>query len=77
MNNLNEKKENKINKHFSFNDGFINYDSGDFRKNFDSFIKNINIQTQRNLDDNKENKNNGDSPGIFSPTFNQRKDNDK
>jgi len=65
-------KEKDINKHLSFKDGFVNYDSADFRKDFDSFIKNINFMTQKNLNENKD-----VIPEVPSPTFNNGKDNEK
>lgn len=83
MNILNDKKEKDLVKHFSFKDGFVNYDSADFRKDFDKFIENINIKTQKNLNENKEIKNEKDkdkeNPNATSssPTFNEGKNLDK
>lgn len=46
----------KFNTSFKNDAGRISYDSGDFRKKFDLFIKNINEQTKNNLMDPKRRK---------------------
>ena len=77
MNILNDKNEKDINKHFSFKDCFVNYDSADFRKDFDSFIKNISLKTQKNITIDKKNVNDKDIPDSPSPNFYQGKDSEK
>lgn len=52
------------------NEGRISYDSGDFRKKFDSFIKNINEQTKINLSKDLRRKSSFD---LDSVSINHRK----
>lgn len=56
-------------------DARISYDSGDFRKKFDLFIKNINEQTKNNLMDPKRRRSEG--LNIASPKSNSVKPNHK
>lgn len=54
----------------------ISYDSGDFRKKFDIFIKNINEQTKNNLTDNKRRRSEGLNVGSHKAnSFNNYKHN--
>jgi len=68
-------KEKKFNTSFVNEAGRISYDSGDFRKKFDLFIKNINEQTKNNMIDPKKRK--SEALNIGSPKDNFVKKNRK